>query len=324
MRASLGRMYYDVPLLLGELAERQRGVLCRRQLLSGGLSDHAVGRRVGRGQWQRLHTGVYAAFSGNVDRQAVLWAAVLRAGQGAVLSHQTAAEVDQLTDKPSPLIHVTVPGTRRVSRIRGTVVHVRQDVERIRHPSRLPPRTRLEDTVLDLTNECTDAADAVGWITRALGRRLTTQDLLRRTAGQRLQLRWRAEINAALAPDMAGLHSALEYRYHRGVERPHRLPASTRQVRAVLAGRNSYRDVLYDGYGLAVELDGDAAHPGDTRWLDIERDNAAAADGLVTLRFSYWDVTLTPCLVAAQVSQVLRLRGWNGSPRRCSADCPVA
>jgi len=317
-------MPYDVPAPLGELAELQRGVLCRGQLLSGGLSDHAIGRRVGRGRWQRLHTGVYAVFSGNVDRQAALWAVVLRAGPGALLSHQTAAEVDQLTEKPSPPIHVTVPACRRVSRIPGTVVHLRQDVERVRHPSRLPPRTRLEDTVLDLTDGCADAADAIGWVTRALGRRLTTQDRLKRAASQRLQLRWRTRIDAVLTPEMAGIHSALEYRYLRDVERPHRLPASTRQARVVLADRSAYRDVLYDGYGLTVELDGEAAHPGDTRWLDIGRDNAAAADELATLRYSYWDVTLTPCLVAAQVSQALRRRGWPGSPRRCSPDCPVA
>jgi len=317
-------MSYDVPPLLAELADLQRGVMCRGQLLSGGLSDHVVSRRVGRGQWQRLHSGVYAVFSGNVDRRASLWAAILRADHGAMLSHQTAAEVDGLIDQPSRLIHVTVPASRRVSCIRGATVHVRQDAERILHPTRLPPRTRLEDTVLDLADDCTDAVDAVGWIARAIGRRLTTQELLRRTAGQRLRLRWRAEINAVLAPEMAGVHSALEYRYVRGVDRPHRLPASTRQARVVLAGRTSYRDVLYDEYGLTVELDGDAAHPGDARWLDIARDNAAAADGLVTLRFSYWDVTLTPCLVAAQVSRALCARGWPGPPRRCSADCPVS
>ena len=43
------------------------------------------------GRWQRLQRGVYATFSGEPTRQTALWAALLRAGPGAVLSHQTAA-----------------------------------------------------------------------------------------------------------------------------------------------------------------------------------------------------------------------------------------
>src|SRR5215510_7400424 len=43
---------------------------------------------------------------------------------------------------------------------------------------RLPPRTRIEETVLDLTDECQDVVDAIDWIARAFGRRLTTQNQL--------------------------------------------------------------------------------------------------------------------------------------------------
>ena len=48
------------------------------------------------GRWRRLHSGVYAAFTGPPDRAPVLWAAVLGAGPRAVLSHQTAAELHGL------------------------------------------------------------------------------------------------------------------------------------------------------------------------------------------------------------------------------------
>jgi hypothetical protein len=44
-------------------------------------------------RWRRLHPGVYAAFSGQPGRDPVLWAAVLRAGPRAILSHETAAEL---------------------------------------------------------------------------------------------------------------------------------------------------------------------------------------------------------------------------------------
>jgi hypothetical protein len=276
------------------------------------------------GRWQRLHTGVYAVFTGLPGRQAMLWAAVLRAGPGAALSYQTAAELDGLLDHPAPMIHVTIPATRRATSIRDVVVHTRLNAEQARHPARLPPRTRLEETVLDLTDHCDDIVAAMDWVSRALGRRLTTQDKLSRAAARRAQLRWRADLTNALSPDLAGIHSALEFRYYRDVERPHCLPCSKRQAPANSGSRSAYRDVLYDEYGLIVELDGKIAHPDDGRWADISRDNAAAATGRLTLRYGHRDLTCRPCLVAAQVADALHIRGWRGTPRRCSGQCPVS
>ena len=59
--------------------------------------------------------GVYATFTGPMTRDAQLWAAVLAAGPGAQLSHETAAEINRLTDRPSPFIHVTIPANRRIT-----------------------------------------------------------------------------------------------------------------------------------------------------------------------------------------------------------------
>jgi hypothetical protein len=80
--------------------------------------------------------------------------------------------------------------------------------------------------------------------------------------------------------------------------------------------------VFYAAYLTAVELDGTLAHPGETRWQDIGRDNAATADGIFTLRYGYLDLTVNPCQVAAQVATVLGRRGFSGA-RPCSPGCPV-
>jgi predicted transcriptional regulator of viral defense system len=175
-------------------------------VLAAGLSTDVIRGRIEGGRWQRLHNGVYAIFTGTPDRQAMLWAAVLRAGAGSALSYQTAAELDGLLDKPGSIIHVTIPAARRATAIRGVVVHTRLDAERAMHPARLPPRTRLEETVLDLTDGCGDIVEAMDWVSRALGRRLTTQDKLREAMMQRSKLRWRADITRALSPwsSMAG------------------------------------------------------------------------------------------------------------------------
>ena len=69
-------------------------------------------------------------------------------------------------------------------------------------------------------------------------------------------------------------------------------------------------------------LDGNGTHGADTRWWDVRRDNAAAANGIVTLRYSWFDVTQTPCRVAAEVARVLADRGFTGA-HPCSPSCPV-
>jgi len=81
--------------------------------------------------------------------------------------------------------------------------------------------------------------------------------------------------------------------------------------------------VLYEEFGVGVELDGDLAHPPEAHWRDRHRDNAAAADGIITLRYSWPDVVRRPCHVAAQVAAVLRQLGWRGRPRPCGSHYPV-
>ena len=87
----------------------QAGVVSRQQALDAGFTEKAIEWRLRSGAWQRLHRGVYATFTGDPSREARLWAAVLWAGPGAVLSHETAAEIHHLTDKPSLRIHISVP-----------------------------------------------------------------------------------------------------------------------------------------------------------------------------------------------------------------------
>jgi very-short-patch-repair endonuclease len=297
-------------------------VLSCAQILDAGLTRGSLISRLRRASWQRMYPGVYATFSGEPNRLATLWAAILYAGPGATLSHQTAAELWRLADGPSSVIHVTVPGNRRVRRRAGIAVHLSSRATSAVHPARTPARTRLEETVIDLWETARDLDSAVGWVTTALGRRLTTQDKLRKAMEARSRIRRRKQLAELLGPDGTGIHSVLEYRYVHDVERPHGLTGAHRQARARRNGRNEYRDQLYAEYGVAIELDGRAAHPGDTRWKDIHRDNAAAAAGITTLRYGWLDVTTSPCQVAAEIAEVLRTRGYTAA-RPCSADCPV-
>ncbi len=191
-----------------------------------------------------------------------------------MLSYQAAAEVAGLTDKRASMTHVTVPSERRIARPPGLVVHYSSRARQALHPVRLPPQTRIEETILDLACAATRLDDACGWVTAGVGRRLTNEVRLRQSMAERDQIRWRPELAELLSPASTGMHSPLEWRYHRDVERPHGLPGGTRQALARRGDHNEYRDTLYKAYGLALELDGRVAHPGDRRWADIRRDGS--------------------------------------------------
>jgi very-short-patch-repair endonuclease len=306
---------------LNEVCRRQGGVVTRRQALAHSITAEQIRTRLRTGRWQRLHAGVYATFTGLVHREAQLWAAVLATGPGATLSHQTAAALVGLTENGT--IHVTVPRGRRIQRRSGIVLHVSARVEAARHPTRTPPQTRVEETVLDLTQAARDLDSALSWITRACAARLTTVDRLRTALAQRRRVRWRAELSATLDDIRIGSHSLLELRYLRDVERRHGLPEGVRQRPRARSGGRWYDDVCYEEYTTVVELDGREAHPEYKRRRDRKRDNAeVVADGAV-LHYDLADVTETPCAVAAEVAAVLRRNGWPGTPKPCGPRCTV-
>jgi hypothetical protein len=298
------------------LLRTQRGIIASWQVNYAGLSPYRVESLIRAGHWRRLHYGVYATFTGEPPRDAVLWAAVLRTGRRSILSHETAAELDGLIDRPSKLLHVTVPASQRLKPIAGFVIHNSGRIRESRHPGLLPPRTMIEETVLDLTQNATNLDDVVALLARACQRRLTFPWVLRQRVEMRAKLRWRTEVLQALDDVEAGVHSPLEYRYLRDVERAHGLPVAERQAHAVQGGQTIYRDVFYRQYGVVVELDGEASHA-DRRLQDNRRDNTAAAIGVITLRYGWADVTERPCRTAAEVAQTLRARGWPGSLSRC-------
>src|SRR6202042_1751872 len=251
------------------LLELQSGIISRGQALRRGLDDDLIENRLRSGRWHAVQWGVYATSAGRLSREAELWAAVLRAGPGAALSHQTAAELLGLTGDRSDVIYLTVPSGRHPGPIRGAVVRQSSRIAAATHPVQLPLRTRLEETALDLTQSAASFNEAYDWLCRAISGRLTTAARLRGALDVRPKVRWRKGLIIALAEAGSGVHSILERRYVRDVERPHGLPAATRQARTAHLPRSRYVDNLYEQAGLAVELDGRAAHGLEQRRADM-------------------------------------------------------
>src|SRR5258708_6974659 len=222
----------------------QHGIVDREQARNAGFARWQVDHRLAKGAWQRVYPGVYATFSGPLSRDARLWAAVRRAGPGAMLSHETAAEVQGIIDSPlGSVIHVTVPLTRRPAQHRpahGIFIHRSgQSQAQFLGPFMLP-RTRVEDTVLDLVAAAPTFDHAYAWIARAVSRKQVSVAALRLALSARGRIRWRGWLLDALEDAEDGVYSSLERRYVRDVERAHGLPRSEHQARRSLDGKIQY------------------------------------------------------------------------------------
>src|SRR5680860_1140588 len=90
------------------LVRRQHGVISRGQLIDFGLSVDAIRHRLASGRLHRVHRGVYAVGRRGLPRFGELMAAVLACGDGAALSHESAA-----TDRVDATVNSMEPPARQ-------------------------------------------------------------------------------------------------------------------------------------------------------------------------------------------------------------------
>lgn len=325
-----------------QLANGQEGVISRRQARSAGMSSSAVARRVTAGRWTCLHPGVYHLGAGSLSPLGRVWAALLYAqsphrpgpttpsetgrtpgSPDAAVAGQTALWLAGVLDECPATVDIAVPCDRRVRSQPGIRLVRRAAIPT--YGSRQPPRLQLEEALLDVVHRSQSPTRVVSLILAAGQRRLTSPQRILLAATPRPHLRWRSLIHDLCGELQAGVHSPLERRYDREVERAHRLPRGRRNERESAPIRGAwYRDVRYDEHGLVVELDGRGAHPIDEAFRDRRRDNHATRRGERTLRYGWREVVGAPCEVAAEVAHVLVLAGWTGRPSPCHPGCTLA
>ncbi len=108
---------------LARLASAQHGVVSVGQLHELGFHRNAIARRVRAGRLHRIHVGVYAVGHTVLNRNARYLAAVLAAGDGAVLSHRSAGILWGIHRSDAARIDVTVPRTCGFRSTRAIAVH---------------------------------------------------------------------------------------------------------------------------------------------------------------------------------------------------------
>jgi predicted transcriptional regulator of viral defense system len=93
--------------VIAVLAERQHGVVARRQLVALGLGSRAIDHRLECGRLHLLHRGVYSVGHRVLSQRGRWMAAVLACGAGAVLSHRSAAALWGIRPTSRPSVEVT-------------------------------------------------------------------------------------------------------------------------------------------------------------------------------------------------------------------------
>lgn len=292
------------------------------QLRSCGVTWSQLRANLAGRRWRRVHPGVYAVFTGALPELSRVWAAVLWAGDGAVVVREAAGWLWGLFPELPSVLTIAVPhGRPRRTRAAGVRLVQNTLLATIAHPVRRPPVTTVEDTVLEIVRRATRATVVIDIVLQACQERLTTPGRLAAAARRRGRLRWRGLVTDVLADVRDGVTTPLERRYVHDVERPHGLPRGLRNRGEGAGAARRYRDVRYRRWKLVVELDGRAAHPQDEREYDDLRDNEIALRQERTLRFGWRSVTGSPCLVAGQVATLLAAGGWPGPVRRCGPAC---
>jgi hypothetical protein len=286
------------------LAARQHGVIALFQLYELGFTLSAIKHRVATGRLHPVRRGVYAVGRPNLTREGEWMAAVLSCGAQAVLSHESAAALWGIRRERSRSIHVTTPRSVR-RRGEGIVPHRPNGIDRsdlTRHKS-IPVTTPVL-TLIDLATAL-PASSLEAAINEADKLDLATPMHLRDALEERRGKRGVRVLRAILDRSTFVLtESELERRFLPIAARAG-LPPPLTQQRV-----SGFRvDFFWPELGLVVETDGLRYHrTPQQQSRDRLRDQAHAAAGLVSLRFTHWQVRYEAAYVERTLVAVSRRR----------------
>lgn len=280
------------------LARAQHGVLTRSDLLGLGFGTRSIEHRVQSGRLHPIARGLYAVGRPELTPHGRWMAAVLVCGDGAALSHRSAAELWGIGYEAEKRIDVSIRRRSRLERP-GIAVHARawlpersvvrrfgipvtQPVQTLIDLASEPEYTRLERAVneadkLDLIDPETlrKALDAYVGMPGVKRLRTMLDRHTFRLSDSDLEIYFRPLAQAAGLPLPPTKHRVLGYEV----------------------------DFWFPDHGLVVETDGLRYHRTPSQQARmVKRDQKHTAHGLRVLRFTHWQVAYAP----DEVTDVLR------------------
>jgi very-short-patch-repair endonuclease len=286
-----------------ELAAKQHGIVTRQQLLALGFGRRSIQHRVERGRLFPVGLGVYAVGWPALDQKRRWMGAVLAGGEGAVLSHRSAAALWEFGSQAAERIDVSVrrrcelrrPGIRFHGRpsLRARDLQRRDDI----------PVTSPIQTLVDLATEL-DAISLERAVNDADKRGLIDPEILREQLAHHGGQRGVRPLRLLLDKLFFRLSDSDLEIYFRRIVRRAKLPMPLSKQRV-----NQFEvDFFWPDHGLVVETDGLRYHrTPSAQTRDARRDRAHIIAGMTPLRFTHYEVRYEPARVRIALTKTIEL-----------------
>ncbi len=284
------------------IAELQRGIIHRRQLLEAGVTAARIRHRLATGRLHRLYPCVYVAGRPRLEPLAAATAAVMHFEGHALLSGRSAGCLWEQIEGPELPVEVTVVGVDARSR-QNLVVH------RVRTLSQADvrlwkglPVTSPARTLLDLAG-ILDMSELEAAYAMALRRKFVTldeiSDAIARAPGRKGVAMLKALVDDGAQPTLT--RSRYE-RKLRALIRAADLPQPL--VNTKVEGHEV--DFFWPKHRLVVEFDGFGTHGHRTSFeTDRLRDQRLIAAGHRVLRITARQIDFTPYAVIARLAAAI-------------------
>ena len=279
---------------LARIAHERHGVVTREELLDAGITDRRITRRLASGNLIRVHRGVYRVGHKAPSIEATYLAAVLAAGEGALLNGRAAAHLFVLTKGAAPAPEVIARTQRRIE---GVTMHRSRGLDaRDATTFRGIPVTSVPRTLIDIAADL--SLDALARACHEAGVRYgTTPKAVEAVLARRPTSPGAKMLRRVIHGDVHVTLSKLEAHFLellRNAGLP--LPVTNRPA----GGRRV--DCRWPEHRLTVELDGYRFHNSRHSWeQDRHREREARARGDDFRRYTYGDVFDQPRLVLDEV-----------------------
>lgn len=297
-----------------KIAARQYGAISRGQALGVGVSEDAIDRLVSDEIWVRLFPASYSLWTptGKDERwRQRIWGASLWLGDGAVVSHRTAAKLWQLERIESSLLEFSTTGRRGLNRDDLVVRRVsRMTRPDITYLNRLRI-TSVRRTMLDLASLVPDETLELAGEFAIRRKLVTVKQLMKLLEETGRSQAGRAALRRFLKhfPGVA-TESGLEVLVWRLI-RESGLPLPQRQHVINDASRAPIGrvDFAYLDERLVIEADGYGSHSRKSEFLrDRVRQNTIIRLGWIVYRVTWDDVVHRSKQVVADIADLLANR----------------
>ena len=279
---------------LERIASAAHGVVARAELLSAGVTRQEIATRLQSGGLIRVHRGVYRVGHRAPSIEATYLAAVLAAGEGALLNGRAAAHLFGVTKGTAPTPEVIARTQRRIE---GVTMHRSRGLDaRDATTFRGIPVTSVPRTLIDIAADL--SLDALARACHEAGVRYgTTPKAVEAALARRPTSPGAKKLRRVIHGDVHVTLSKLEAHFLellRNAGLP--LPVTNRPA----GGRRV--DCRWPEHRLTVELDGYRFHNSRHSWeQDRHREREARAGGDDFRRYTYGDVFDRPRVMLDEV-----------------------